>query len=206
MLKALREDEVMASFRDRLEQPVGRSRIDLHRGSSFYGTMDYLLLDAMREASGLPIAFSNGWRYGGAIRRGPLKRRDLYAIVPMDPELMTAELSGQEIWTLLEDNLESTFSAQPFRQMGGYIKRSSGLKIYFKLENPFGQRIQRVFVGGEELDLKRRYQVVYVTRQAVPERYGRGHRALGIRAVEAMERLLSKGPYDRRDLEGYIPV
>ena len=206
MAAMIRRDSTLASFRAHLDAPVGRSRIDLHRASSFYGTMDFLLLDAMREATGLPIAFSNGWRYGGAVAKGQLTRRDLYAIVPMDPPLRTAKVTGQELWQLLEDNLESTFSTQPFKQMGGYIKRTSGLRIYFKLENPYGQRLQRIFVGDAELDLNRTYEVVYVTRQAVPETIGKQHKDFGMNAIEAMERLLKKGPYDRKDLETHIPV
>ncbi len=107
---------------------------------------------------------------------------------------------------MLEDNLESTFSTQPFKQMGGYIKRNAGLRIYFKLENPYAQRIQRVFVGKEEVDPDRAYQVVYVTQQAVPQKVGRKHKNLNIHAVEAMEQLLRKSPYDRKDLDGYMPV
>ena len=206
MLGQLRRDPVLRRYREHLAAPVGSTRIDLHRASSFYGTMDFLLLDAMRAATGLPIAFSNGWRYGGAVKKGKLTRRDLYAIVPMDPALRTAELTGQELWQLLEDNLESTFSAQPFKQMGGYIKRTSGLRIYFKLENPYGQRLQRIFVGQEELDLNKTYTVVYVTPQAVPAKVGRKHKDFGMNAVEAMERLLKQGPYDRKDLNTHIPV
>ncbi len=206
MLAMLRKDPTLIKYHAYLQQPVGRSKIDLHRASSFYGTMDFLLLDAMRAATKLPIAFSNGWRYGGAIRKGRLIRRDLYAIVPMDPPLRTAELTGQQIWRLLEDNLESTFSTSPFKQMGGYIKRVSGLRIYFKLENPYGQRLQRIFVGQEELDLHKTYQVVYVTPQAVPAKVGSNHKDVGIGAIEAMEKLLEKGPYDRKDYETHIPV
>lgn len=124
----------------------------------------------------------------------------------MDPVLQTAELTGEEMVQMLEDNLESTFSTQPFKQMGGYIKRNAGLRIYFKLENPYAQRIQRVFVGKEEVDPAKVYQVVYVTQQAVPQKVGRKHKNLNIHAVEAMEQLLRKGPYDRKDLEGYMPV
>ena len=206
MLAMLRKDKVLASFANELDTPVGSSRVDLHRGSSFFGTMDYLLLDAMREATGLPIAFSNGWRYGGAVKKGKLTRRHLYTIVPMNPMIRSAELTGQEIIDMLEENLESTFSTQPFQQMGGYIKRCAGLRIYFKLENPYGQRIQRVFAGDKEVDPRALYQVAYVTRQAVPERYGKKHKDVGIKAVEAMEQLLRKGPYNRKDLETYIPV
>ncbi len=206
MLAAIRKDPVLNDFQDYLDVPVGNSKLDLHRGSSFYGTMDYLLLDAMREAANLPIAFSNGWRYGGAIKKGALTRRDLHYIVPMDPVLQTAVLTGQELIDLLEDNLESTFSAQPFGQMGGYIKRNAGLKVYFKLENPYGQRIQQVFAGSDLVDPKRDYTVVYVTQQAVPSRVGRDHKKLNIHAIEAMERLLKKGPYQRKDLESYVPI
>lgn len=206
MLAALRKDPIMKQYKDFLDQPVGESRIDLHRASSFYGTMDYLLLDAMRKATGLDIAFSNGWRYGGAVRKGKLTRRDLYRIVPMDPDIMTAVLTGEELVTMLEENLESTFSTQPFSQMGGYIKRNAGLKVYFKLENPYGQRVQKVFAGDEEIKLDKNYTVAYVTRQAVPERYGKQHKKTGLKSVAAMEELLKAGPYDRKDVEGYIPV
>lgn len=107
---------------------------------------------------------------------------------------------------MLEDNLESTFSPTPFKQMGGYIKRNSGLLIYFKLENPYGQRIQRVFAGEDEVAPDKTYRVAYVTPQAVPQKVGRQHRETGTHAVFAMEQLLKTGPYDRKNLEGYIPV
>lgn len=206
MLAQLRRDPIMKQYRDYLEEPVGSSKVDLHRASSFYGTMDFLLLDAMRLSSGLSIAFSNGWRYGGAVRKGQLKRRHLYSIVPMDPVLRSVELTGGEILAMLEENLESTFSARAFKQMGGYVKRNAGLRVYFKLENPYGQRIQKVFAGNEEIEDGKVYKAVYVTRQAVPERYGQNHQDLGITAVAAMEALLKKGPYDRKDLDTYLAV
>ena len=202
----LKEDEILSAHREYLEETVGETKIDLHRGSSFYGTMDYLLLDAMRAATGTEIAYSNGWRYGGAVPKGELKRRNLYQIVPMDPMIRTAELTGQEIFDMLEDNLESTFSAEPFKQMGGYIKRNSGLKVYFKLENPYGQRVQRIFAGSDELKPEKTYRVAYVTRQAVSEEIGKNHSDTGVHAVQAMEALLEKGPYDRADLDSYLPV
>lgn len=206
MKEALAADPVLNKHKDYLAEVVGETKIDLHRGSSFYGTMDYLLLDAMRDETGAAIAFSNGWRYGGAIEKGVLTRRDLYQIVPMNPVLQMVELTGDAIWKLLEDNLESTFSASPFRQMGGYIKRNAGLKVYFKLENPYGQRVQQIFVGEKLLVADQIYDVSFVTEQAVPKDVGTNRRELSIHAVEAMERYLRKGAYDRDDLESYIPV
>ncbi len=206
IISMLENDPILLESKTYLDVEVGESKIDLHRGSSFSSTMDYLLLDAMRYLTSLDIAFSNGWRYGGGIKAGKLSRRHLYQIVPMDPAIMTAELTGEEIFNMLEANLEATFSCEPFKQMGGYIKRNSGLKIYFKLENPKGQRIQRIFVKDQELDYHKTYKVAYVTRQAVPEIFGKNHQTFGKNAIEAMELFLKEKPFQRDDTESYIPV
>lgn len=206
IIEMLNQDKILNEYKEYLNQEVGETLIDLHRGSSFYGSMDYLLLDSMRHATGLDIAFSNGWRYGGAIAKGKLSLRNLFQIVPMNPVIMSADLTGKEIQQMLEDNLESTFSCVPFKQMGGYIKRNSGLKIYFKLENPVGQKIQRIFVNDEEIDHEKVYTVAYVTRQAVSEKYGSNHKDLQIKSIEAMQQYLKVQPYNRTDFESYIPV
>ena len=124
----------------------------------------------------------------------------------MDPEIRTADLTGEQITQMLEDNLESTFSTRPFAQMGGYIKRVAGLKVYFKLENPYGQRVQRVFTPEGEIGRDTLYTVAYVTRQAVPERYGSNHQGTGRHAVAAMEALLRQGPYQPGDQETFVAV
>jgi hypothetical protein len=57
----------------------------------------------------------------------------------------------------MEENMERTFSADPYPQMGGYVKRCRGVNIYAKIENPTGHRIERFFIGGEPLDPDRTY-------------------------------------------------
>lgn len=42
---------------------------------------------------------------------------------------------------MLEENLENTYSKNPYKQMDGYIKRSLGVKVFFKAENPKNHRI-----------------------------------------------------------------
>jgi S-sulfosulfanyl-L-cysteine sulfohydrolase len=51
------------------------------------------------------------------------------------------------------------FSRDPFNQKGGYILRSSGLFMAFKPYNPKGNRIQKLLVGGQEIDLKKKYKI-----------------------------------------------
>jgi sulfur-oxidizing protein SoxB len=83
------------------------------------------------------------------------------------------ELTGAEILAMLEENLERTFSRDPYAQQGGYVKRCRGLQAAIKIENPFGTRVQELLVGGDPIVETRRYRAAFLTTQAVPERYGR---------------------------------
>jgi 2',3'-cyclic-nucleotide 2'-phosphodiesterase (5'-nucleotidase family) len=184
--------QALQPYEAELKEVVGEIHLPLDRGLNLETTMDNLLLQALLEDSGAQIAFSNGWRYGAPILPGKITLNDLYNIIPMNPPVSTVELSGEEIVAMLEENLEHTLSCDPYRQMGGYVKRSLGLKVYFKVENPPGQRIQKLFVGNEEIQLLRTYTAVFVTEQGVPAKYGRNRQKQGLYAVDALQSYTSR--------------
>jgi 2',3'-cyclic-nucleotide 2'-phosphodiesterase (5'-nucleotidase family) len=186
-------DNALKPHREALATVVGRTDVLLHRYDMLNSSMDNLLLRAVSEASGCEVAFSNGWRYGAPILPGPITLNDLWNIVPTNPPISTVVLSGQEIWDMLEENLERTFAANPYEQMGGYVKRCLGLQLYFKAENPKFHRIDRLFVCGEEVAPQRDYQVSFITAQGVPLKYGRERKSLDIRAVDALKTYLASG-------------
>lgn len=175
-----------------LREMVGIVRGALHRGTSVNAPMDDFLLESLRACVPADVYLSNGWRYGAPVLPGPVRLEDLYHIVPMDPEIETVELTGIELHQLLEDNLESTYSPDALRQRGGYVKRGLGLKVYFKMENPAGSRVQRALVGGQLLDPARTYLVAFVTGQAVPSHLGHARRSTGQHAVAAMRAYLDQ--------------
>ena len=105
----------------------------LNRGTTLEATMDNFLLQTLLESTGAQLAFSNGWRYGAPIVPGKITLNDLYNIIPMNPPISTVELTGEELRAMLEENLERTFSCDPYQQMGGYVKRCLGLNVYFKI-------------------------------------------------------------------------
>jgi 5'-nucleotidase len=148
--------------------------------------MDHLLLAAMKHVTQTELAFSNGWRYGVPIQKGIITKNDLFNIILHNPFISTTELSGQDIKEMLEENLERTFSANPMQQMGGYIKRCMGLTAYIKIENPKGNRIQELFIGGEHYQKSKRYSAAFVTDQGVAGKYGSKRQKTNIRAVDAM--------------------
>ena len=198
--KSIAEDEeikaeiekIMKSHRDKLNEVLGYTDIALHRNLVMESTMDNFLLDSLLDLTGAEMAFSNGWRYGAPIVPGPITRNDLWNIIPVNPPVSTVKLSGKELWEMMEVNLERTFSRNPYDQQGGYVKRSAGINLYFKIENPAGERIQKLFVQEEEVDFDRIYDVVFVTSQGVRGKYGNKRRKLDINAIENLHRYLKK--------------
>jgi S-sulfosulfanyl-L-cysteine sulfohydrolase len=186
-------DEAMAPHRELLGEIVGRTPYALHRATSLEASMDNVLLDAIANVADTQLAFSNGWRYGAPIVPGPVTMQDLWNIVPTNPEVSTVELTGAEIGALLEANLERTYSADPYCQMGGYVKRCRGLAMYFKMENPRGSRIEDLLVEGAPVQPERTYRAAMLGVQGVPQKYGRHRAGTGVHAVDALRRLFSGG-------------
>ncbi len=198
--KNIKEDEevkkeiekIMKPHRERLNEVLGYTDTALHRNFVMESTMDNFLLDSLLDLTGADMAFSNGWRYGAPIVPGPITRNDLWNIIPVNPPVSTVKLTGKELWDMMEVNLERTFSRDPYEQKGGYVKRSAGINLYFKIENPAGERIQKLFVQGKEVDFNKIYDVVFVTSQGVRAKYGSERKKLDINAIENLERYLKK--------------
>ncbi len=179
--------EIMKPFRAELDKVVGKTSIPLHRNTILSAPMDDFLLAAITDCAKTEIGFSNGWRYGAPIPPGDITMNDLWNIIPTNPPVSTVDMTGAEIVQMIEENLERTFSADPFGHMGGYVKRCTGLKLYIKVENPKGMRVQEVFTGNGPLKRDDRYKVAFVTEQGVPVKYGINRTDLGIHAVDAMK-------------------
>jgi len=202
MLQAV--EQVVAPHRDMLAEVVGQTETALNRNTFLEATMDNLLLQAIAEAAGTRIAFSNGWRYGAPIPPGPVTVNDLWNIVPPNPPVSMVELTGRDMWEMVEANLAHTLAADPYKQMGGFVKRCFGVNVYMKAENPDGARIQEFFVDGERLEIDRLYTVAFITSQGVPKKYGSDRRVLSISAIDALRRYFSAHPTVNADLRGAV--
>ncbi len=197
-------DAIYAPHREMLSEVVGESATDLNRSTTLEATMDNFLLDAIAEAAGTEIAFSNGWRYGAPVPAGNITVNDLWNIIPTNPPVSIVEMTGADIWEMMEENLERTFSRDAYRQMGGYVKRCRGVNVYCKIENPEGSRIQELFAEGSRLEREHIYQVAFVTEQGVPGKYGRNRRNLPIKAVDALRRYLDAHKVVTAELRGSV--
>jgi S-sulfosulfanyl-L-cysteine sulfohydrolase len=195
-------NQVLAPYKKELSTVVGKTATALNRATTLETTMDNFLLQVLLENTGAQLAFSNGWRFSAPIIPGEITMNDLYNIIPMNPPVSTAELTGDELLFMLEENLERTFSCDPYMQMGGYVKRCLGLNTYFKIENPPGHRIQKLFIGNEEVNPQRYYTAAFVTPQGVPQKYGRNHENSSVRIIDAMQAYLIKHRLLNAELRG----
>jgi sulfur-oxidizing protein SoxB len=198
--------QALVPYQEELSTVVGKTATALNRATMMETTMDNFLLQALQESTGAQMVFSNGWRFGAPIILGEVTVNDLYNMIPMNPPISTVELTGEEIVSMLEENLERTFARNPYDQMGGYVKRCLGLNAYIKIENPAKQRVQKVFVGDEPLQPKRYYPTAFVTEQGVAQKYGCNRQQHNERIIEALSTYLTKHYPLHAELKGTFVV
>lgn len=199
-------EEAMAPFAAAGHTILGTTGTPLTRYAMLESTMDNLLLAAVAASADLPIALSNGWRYGAPIPAGPLTERDLWNIVPANPLVSVVMLTGAELHRLYEHNLEATFACDPWKQRGGYVKRCHGLELALKLENPPGERIQEMRVAGTRLRPNASYKIAFLGEQAVPSDVGSERQSTGRTAVDALRQYVKSRDVVEADLIGSVTL
>lgn len=184
-------EQALAPYRPEMDEVVGYSATPLHRMGLLETTMDNLITDAYRALTGAEVALSHGWRFGPPVPAGPVTLGDLWAMVPTNPEVFTAELTGRELHALLEANMHAVLAGDAFEQSGGYLLRASGLSAVFRPNNGRGTRIEHLEVGGEVVDPERRYTVASAGERDLKQ--ARHRQSSGVSAIDALRRYLHGG-------------
>jgi len=125
-------------------------------------------------------------------------------IVPTHPSISTVELTGDELRAMLEANLARTYSPDPYCQMRGFVKRCRGLNLYFKMENPKGQRIEDLLVDGVPIQPGRIYRAAMLGEQRVPKKYGSKRQKIDIDAIQSLQQLFARGTQVRGTRRGSV--
>jgi sulfur-oxidizing protein SoxB len=182
-------EETLRPHRGRLDEVVGETTTLLHRGTVLESSMDNLITDAYVATTGADVALSHGWRYGTPIPPGPITAADLWQMIPTNPELFTVQLTGRELRRMLERSMERTFSGDLLRQQGGYVMRFAGMRAVARINNPAGNRIHRLEIGGHIADPDREYTVAAAGEQSVEKREGRT--PTGVHSVDSLRAYLA---------------
>lgn len=194
----------------RLRQIVGRTETPLFRKGILESSMDNLIADAVREATGADIGLTNGFRFSYPVPPGPITEEDLFNVFPMDAPIKIGTLTGRQLKAFWEDGLDQVFAADAYGQRGGWGPRASGMTIRVRLGAPKGQRVIEMKVGGVPVADDRRYTVASCDRPGDPlERLCRFDGAADARTLpttiqQAMRQYLKAHPVVRPEAEGRI--
>jgi S-sulfosulfanyl-L-cysteine sulfohydrolase len=153
--------KLRAPHRAKLDAPLATTEGLLYRRGTFNGTMDQLILDALRAEQNAEIAFSPGFRWGTSLLPGQTIRYEtlLDQTAITYPFATVNELTGETIKTILEDVADNLFNPDPYYQQGGDMVRVGGMRYAIDPAATIGKRITRMEMNGKPLDASRRYKV-----------------------------------------------
>ncbi|HNW45538.1 MAG TPA: bifunctional UDP-sugar hydrolase/5'-nucleotidase [Elusimicrobiales bacterium] len=109
-----------------MDKPLGESAVDL--GTSKAGLDSDIgnwFTDAMRRQSGTDAAFQNTAGIRAELRKGPVKMRDIYQVMPFENTLVKLTMTGDQIKKLMEDNIRG---GRTRLQLSGLTVKVSGGK------------------------------------------------------------------------------
>ncbi len=154
-------EKLRAPHRAKLEAPLATTEGVLYRRGNFNGTMDQLILDALRTEQNAEIAFSPGFRWGTSLLAGQtIRYEDLLDQTAITyPYATVNELTGETIKTILEDVADNLFNPDPYYQQGGDMVRVGGMRYAIDPAAAMGKRITRMELNSKPLDAARKYKV-----------------------------------------------
>jgi 5'-nucleotidase len=136
-----------------VNQVIGVAATDLTRTENGAGesTLGNLIADAQRAALGTEFAFMNPGGIRADVAAGPLTFGQLFSVQPFGNSLVKMDLTGQQIYDLLEQQ----FAGQPFPR----ILKTAGLTYQWDAAAPLGSRIVAAYQGGVPIDRAAHYSV-----------------------------------------------
>jgi S-sulfosulfanyl-L-cysteine sulfohydrolase len=161
--------KVLSPFKPKTEIQIGETKVPLVRYNVVETSLDAVLADALKEATGTEIALTNGFRFAYPIVPGPILEKDLWSIFPINTAIKTGKLTGKQLKEFYEKEIENVLSNDPEKLFGGWLPRTSGLYIDFKVSDPPFKRIQKMLVNGKPIDENRFYTITTCVREGDPD-------------------------------------
>jgi 2',3'-cyclic-nucleotide 2'-phosphodiesterase (5'-nucleotidase family) len=161
-------DGELRPHRERMNRVLCRTEVPILRYDVLETNADNLITDAVREATGADIGFSNGFRFAPPIAAGALTENDLWNLLPIDARIKKGWITGAQLKTYLEGELELVFSRNPWKLSGGWGPRASGLDFTFEAHQAPGQRVREIIVNGVPVAKDGRYEIAGCERDGEP--------------------------------------
>ncbi len=156
-------DKIRAPYIKDLSRELGRTESLLYRRGNFNGTYDDLICNAMLKERDAEISLSPGFRWGGTLIPGdPITFESLTNATAISyPACYRMEMSGKQIYEILEDVADNIFHPDPYFQGGGDMVRVGGMGYSIDVSKPINNRISNMTLlkTGQPIDPARNYVV-----------------------------------------------
>lgn len=165
-------------FAAEINEIVGYSRVPLYRYFVVENTIDTMVLDALEwklKDRGIDFIVSNGFRFcpprvtRDATGNIPITRGFVYDMMPVDSPIRTAKVSGMQVQSWIEKELNNVFAKEPSERLGGWVIKLRGMEISFNAFGEKGKRVQNITIGKKPLDPEKIYTFCACEREGDPE-------------------------------------
>jgi 2',3'-cyclic-nucleotide 2'-phosphodiesterase (5'-nucleotidase family) len=138
-----------------LDGPAGRTEVDLDGENvrKRETNLGDLIADIVRGSARADAAIVNGGEIRTGIRKGVIRVRDIYSVLPFDSYVVAVILSGKQIIEALEHGVSTVVSGS------GAFPQVSGISFSYDRSAQPGKRIREAGIGGKPIDPGKEYTV-----------------------------------------------
>ncbi len=138
-----------------LNEKVGESDVDLdgenvRRKETNLGD---LVADVMRQVSGADAAIVNGGDIRTSIKKGAIRVKDVYSVLPFNDYIVAIRLTGKQVREALEHGVSA------IEEGSGRFPQVSGLSFTYSPSEREGSRVKDIFIAGRPLRPEGSYTV-----------------------------------------------
>ena len=155
-----------------LNERIGEAELDLDGENvrKRETNLGNFIADIMRRASGADITLINGGGIRTSIKKGEVKVKDVYSVLPFDNYIVAIKLTGKQIREALEHGVSVVEDGE------GRFPQISGLTFKYSPSEKRGSRIKGISVAGHPINPDKEYVVATNDFMAVG---GDGYKAFG---------------------------
>ncbi len=166
-------NEIEKPYKEEINKVLGYSTVPLYRNFVVENTIDTMIVDALKWKVKADVVLSNGFRFcpprtTGKDGKVAITEGYLYDMLPIDSTIRTAKATGQQIMDWLEKELQNVFAQDASKRFGGWLIRFKGMQVEFKAFEKNGQRVQKVIIDNNPLDLAKSYTLCACEREGDP--------------------------------------
>jgi 2',3'-cyclic-nucleotide 2'-phosphodiesterase (5'-nucleotidase family) len=141
-----------------LRQSIGETLVDLDasRVRTEETNLGDFIADIMRQTAQADAAIINSGGIKGSIAKGTIRTQDVYNALPYDNYLIAIQLTGAQLKEAIEHGVSHV--GKPSHR----FPQVSGLTFTYSRSAPVGSRVREVIVGGQLLNLTKKYIVATI--------------------------------------------